>query len=148
MAITKELISLHFSSEVSFLDQLTQPTEHVLESLNFMPKDILQLMIAIEEIFTNICKYAYPNSIGSLWYVVRHCINNEERFIELTFMDEGVPFNPLLVPTPDTLQDAESRIEGGLGIHLLRGFDMEVAYTYENNKNILFIRKKENNGNQ
>jgi anti-sigma regulatory factor (Ser/Thr protein kinase) len=48
--------------------------------------------------------------------------------IELTFEDDGTPFNPLAAPPPDSFTSPETAKIGGLGIHLVAGLSSAVRY--------------------
>ena len=59
----------------------------------------------------------------------------------ITFVDNGVPFDPLAKADPDITQSAEKRAIGGLGIYLVKKSMDDVSYEYKDGKNILKIRK-------
>ena len=61
--------------------------------------------------------------------------------VVITFIDNGVPYDPLSREDPDTTLSAEERDIGGLGIFLVKKNMDEVAYEYKNGQNILRIRK-------
>ena len=60
----------------------------------------------------------------------------------LSFIDEGVPFNPLESDEPDVSLSAEERAIGGLGIFLVKKTMDSIKYRYENGQNILTIEKQ------
>ena len=60
----------------------------------------------------------------------------------LTFIDGGVPFDPLTRKAPDVTLSAEEREIGGLGIFLTRKLMDEVRYRREDGRNILTLRKR------
>ncbi len=99
-----------------------------------------QLFIAIDEVFANIVSYAYGDGAGSA--TLRLDAEAEPRAVVLTFLDGGVPFDPLTMKTPDTTLTARERKIGGLGIFMVRKLMDEVAYEYAEGKNILRIKKR------
>lgn len=117
-------------SVIAFLDER-------LERVDCPIKAQMQLDVAVEEIFGNICHYAYDSSGNVLIQV-----NITENLVEIVFIDEGKPFNPLEGSTEiDTEEIAKSDQIGGLGIVLVIKSMDEVTYEYKNNKNQLTIRK-------
>jgi len=98
-----------------------------------------QLYIAIDEIFANIANYAYEGAEGSV--TVRFEVVSEPRAAVLTFLDNGVPFDPLEMKSPDTSLKASERKIGGLGIFMVRKLMDEVSYEYSDGKNVLTLRK-------
>lgn len=74
------------------------------------------LSVALEEIFINICHYAYPHGPGP---VDLSCHSEGDRLI-VQIMDEGQPFDVSAVSPPDLEADLESRKIGGLGWFIVR----------------------------
>ena len=62
--------------------------------------------------------------------------------VVITFIDGGVPYDPLATEDPDTTLSAEERDIGGLGIFMVKKSMDEITYRYEGGKNVLSIRKK------
>ena len=59
----------------------------------------------------------------------------------ITFVDQGIPFDPLSRKDPDTSLGLEEREIGGLGIFLVRKTMDDVSYQYRDGKNILCLKK-------
>ncbi|MBQ1809976.1 MAG: ATP-binding protein, partial [Erysipelotrichaceae bacterium] len=111
-----------------------------LDALDCPFKAKTQIDVAIDEIFSNIAKYAYPGGTGNA--TVRFEMQQEPRAAVITFIDEGTPYDPLSAEEPDVTLSAEERGVGGLGIFLVRKTMDDVSYKYEDGKNILSIRKE------
>ena len=107
-----------------------------LESVGCPMKTVMNINLAIEEIFVNISHYAYTHSTGDV--VVRLDVGSE---IVIEFEDSGKPFNPLLKDDPDISINAAEREIGGLGIFMVKKIMDAVEYRNEDSKNILTIRK-------
>lgn len=110
-----------------------------LDALNCPMKARMQLNIAIDELFGNIAHYAYQPGTGPA--TVRVEILEDPLSVILTFIDQGIPFNPLQTVDPDTSLSAEEREIGGLGIYMVKKSMDEITYEYKNGQNILRIRK-------
>lgn len=61
-------------------------------------------------------------------------IKNFPERLELTFIDKGIPYNPLENKDPDVTLDIEKRKIGGLGIFLVKEMMDEVSYEYADGK--------------
>ena len=61
--------------------------------------------------------------------------------ITVSFIDGGMPFNPLEIADPDVSLSAEERGIGGLGIFMVKKTMDRMEYSYENGFNILIIHK-------
>ena len=60
----------------------------------------------------------------------------------ITFIDRGVPYDPLNNATPDINLPAEDREIGGLGIFLTKKVMDDVSYEYKDGQNILMLKKQ------
>ena len=99
----------------------------------------MQFDVAIDEIFSNIARYAYAPGVGPV--TVRFETQAEPKAAMLTFIDKGKPFDPLQAKEPDITASAEDRPVGGLGIFLVKKTMDEVTYEYRDGQNILRLKK-------
>ena len=113
--------------------------EHI-EGADCPPKTQMQLELAVEEIFVNIANYAYAPGNGSA--TVRVEVSDEPLTVSITFVDRGVPYDPLAKDDPDVTLSAEERQIGGLGIFMTKKVMDDVVYDYKDGQNILTIKKK------
>ena len=60
----------------------------------------------------------------------------------LTFLDSGIPFNPLDRTDPDVSLPAEEREIGGLGIFMTRKSMDDVRYEFRDGQNVLTLIKR------
>lgn len=122
------------------LDALLDFVNQELEQLECPMKVQVQIDIAVEEIFVNIAHYAYGSNLGDA--IVRVEVNNEPLVVVITFIDNGVPYDPLAKEDPDVTLSAEEREIGGLGIYMVKKSMDNVSYMYKDGQNILSIQKK------
>jgi len=126
------------------LDQVKTVTRFVnerLKPLGCSERVRIQVDVAIDEIFSNIARYAYNPETGPA--TVRVEVTEDPLSVVITFIDHGVPFDPLASERPDVtrLPKAERPI-GGLGLFLVKKTMDELSYEYKDGRNILTIRKK------
>ncbi len=108
-----------------------------VQKLPFSSKAKNQLEIAVDELVSNVARYAYGENTGD----VNICVNNDEKGITIRITDSGVPYNPLEKADPDITLSAEERGIGGYGIFIVKKTMDDIRYEYKDNKNILTIRK-------
>ena len=72
---------------------------------------------------------------------VRFDFDPSDRLATITFLDGGVPFDPLKKADPDVTLSAEERQVGGLGIFLVKKTMDDMTYRFEDGKNVLTIYK-------
>ena len=111
-----------------------------LEKVNCPAKAQMQMELAVEEIFVNIANYAYAPDKGRA--LVRVEVSDEPVTVTMTFIDKGVPYDPLKRKEPDVTLPAEEREIGGLGIFLTKKTMDYVSYEYRDGQNILTLKKK------
>ena len=133
---------LTIPAQVERLPEALGFLERELEAVGCPPKAQTQLVVAAEEIFVNIARYAYAPGTGEA--TLRLEITEEPPAATVTFLDSGVPFNPLEKPDPDVTLPAEDREIGGLGIFMTKKVMDEVRYEYRDGKNVLAIKKRFN----
>ncbi len=125
------------------IDNIGVVTDFVNEQLQALAcpmKVQLQIDMAIDELFSNIARYAYHPEIGSA--TVRVDVTEHPMAVRITFIDQGIPYDPLSAANPDTTLSAEERNPGGLGIYLVRQTMDDVSYEYRGGQNILTIQKQ------
>ena len=110
-----------------------------MRNVNCPPKAAMQIDLAVEEIFINIASYAYKPETGKA--VVRVEVDDDPITVIITFIDNGVPYDPLAKEDPDTTLSAEDREIGGLGIFMTKKAMDEISYEYKEGKNILTLKK-------
>ena len=93
--------------------------------------------VAIDELFGNIARYAYGTDTGKA--TVRFETDDNPPAVMITFIDSGIPFNPLEIAEPDTTLTAQERKIGGLGVFIVKQTMDKTEYTYANGQNILTI---------
>ena len=130
---------LTIAATVENIEIVTDFVNEQLEALNCPMKAQMQIDIAIDELFGNIAHYAYHPEVGSA--TVRVETEQDPRIVVITFIDGGIPYDPLTNKDPDTGLSAQEREIGGLGIFMVKKSMDSVSYEYKNGQNILTIRK-------
>ena len=122
------------------LDIVLEFVNEHLDNLDCPPKTAIKMAVAVEELFVNIAHYAYGGKVGDAKIV---CEEKEDpKGISITFIDSGIPYDPLQKEDPDITLSAEERQIGGLGIYMVKNTVDEIDYRYEDGKNILHIFKE------
>ena len=121
------------------IPQVTAFVDRQLEDIGCPMKAAMQIDIAIDELFSNIAHYAYRSGTGPA--TVRVETVEDPMAVIITFLDHGVPYDPLKKEDPDISLSAEEREAGGLGIYLVKKSMDKLDYEYRDGQNILRIRK-------
>jgi len=139
MGKSKTMKEVTVNAVVQNLDIVTDFVNEQLEMLDCPVKKQMQIDVVLDEIFGNICHYAYTQSEGEV--TVRMEEKENGAAVELTFIDSGVRYNPLEKEDPDTTLSIEEKPIGGLGIFIVKKTMDELSYRYEKGQNILTVKK-------
>ena len=121
------------------LIRVTGEAAAFLDSLS-LPSDILyKSSLVLEEILTNIVKYAFVDSDVHDVAVHLRCQDDE---LVVQFVDDGQEFNPLSCPQPSMPDSVLDCQVGGLGIYLVRKSVDRIEYRRDQEKNILTVGLK------
>ena len=130
---------IHIEATIDNIPTVTAWVDEQLEALDCPMKAQMQIDIAIDELFSNIALYAYNPETGPA--TVRVEVVKEPLAVVITFIDKGIPYDPLQQEDPNTKLPIEEREVGGLGIYMVKKTMDEVTYSYKDGQNILTIKK-------
>jgi len=102
------------------------------------PEVLADMRIALDEVVTNIFKYAYTDNAEHAIHI-RSQVQND--VLETVIEDDGIAYNPLTSPAPDLGAPLHARRVGGLGVHFVKNLMNEVEYERVGNRNCLVLRK-------
>lgn len=131
---------LTLAATVDNIETVTDFINEQLEAADCPMKAQMQIDIAVDEIFGNITHYAYTPETGNA--TVRVEIEENPQSAVITFIDNGIPYNPLTQAEPDVTLSADERQIGGLGIFMVKKTMDEVTYEYKDGQNVLCIKKQ------
>lgn len=128
---------LSISNDLAELGRLNAAVRPFLEAKEVPPKAVFAVNLALEELVTNVIKYAYDDLLG---HTIDVSVAVQSDCIVVQIEDDGRPFNPLEAPEPDLNRPVEEREVGGLGIHLVRDVAGPMCYERHGDRNRLEVR--------
>lgn len=129
---------LTIEAAVENLAEVQTFLEERLSKINFPTRSRMEIGVAAEEIFINIASYAYTPQEGKA--TVRIAVESDG--VTITFIDRGIPYDPLKKQDPDVTLSADERSIGGLGVFLTKKLMDDVRYEYRDGQNILTLIKR------
>ena len=137
--------SIELRYDFSELERLYEVVTRFLQAHGQAPKFINTVNLVLEEMVTNVIKYAEPKTGDPHVSVLLDLVSRE---LTVTLIDNGPAFNPLDHPDVDTTAPIEEREIGGLGIHLVKKMVDHIEYHRRDQQNHLILVKKfaEENG--
>ena len=136
--IMKRKITYEFKNNLSELDDLRLKLDLFGNSQDVPEEIMFKLHLAVEEHFANIISYGYTDK-GE--HRIKVTLSYDNNTVEIRIEDDGIPFNPEDMETPDVSCDIEAREVGGLGIHLTKTCMDDFRYQRKENRNILILQK-------
>lgn len=124
------------------LQNLQSVFEYIHSVMDSCPEaDLISIAVelAVDEVFTNIASYAYPD--GEVGDVIIAAELTDSNMV-IKFTDWGLPFNPLEKRDPDLDVPIEERRVGGLGIYMVKQYMDDVSYEYIDGTNNLTLIKE------
>ena len=99
------------------MDEVIAFVDGYLEKWGCTMEAMMEIELAVEEIFVNIAHHAYKDKGGIAKIGIRHVGKD----VEIAFTDSGAPYNPLEKEDPDmTLTlSVEDKLMRGIGIYLV-----------------------------
>lgn len=123
------------------IDAVMDFVNRQLDVLSCPEEARVDLDVAVDELLSNIIRYAYGSETGTV--TVRVETQLEPKALILTFLDQGAPFDPLAEERPDTTSlPARERPMGGLGLYLVRSLVDEITYARRDGQNVLTVHKE------
>ncbi|MCQ2793533.1 MAG: SpoIIE family protein phosphatase [Bacilli bacterium] len=124
------------------IETITKYVNKLLDEHNANEDAKKQIDVAIDELFSNICYYAYKKGEKGKAKIVIDFI--DKNHVAIVFEDRGIPYNPLNAKEPDPGVSLEDRKIGGLGIYIVKKTMDKMEYKNVNGHNVLKITKKIN----
>jgi len=126
------------TSEISLVHKLfSEFAKSMISDISAIQK----LSIVIDEVLTNIITHGYRDQDT---HVIHISCQIQEGIISLSFEDDGIEFNPLLVEEQEVASELDTRSLGGLGIRLMKGLVDDISYQRQGKYNLLLIKKQVN----
>ena len=129
---------LRIKNRLEELETLQSALETFAAEHSLPAKTTGETRLILEELLVNIISHAYPDQ-GV--HEIIFTLERVDDVLRIECIDDGVAFDPLMVPEPDTTLSLAERHVGGLGIHFIRAFSDNLTYQREHGKNILRISK-------
>ena len=95
--------------------------------------------LVLEEIFMNVVMHGSPPEGAPC--MVDVILDRRGDGVVMEIADDGLPFDPLAMESPDTAAPMEDRRVGGLGVYLVREMMDTVHYLHSEGRNRLSVFK-------
>lgn len=122
------IYSLTVTSELDKLAAIASFISKTAADMGMDDDAIFALQLAVDEACTNVMDYAYQGKGGQP--VTVECCEEGGSCI-VTIRDQGKPFDPTRIKSPDVRSPLGKRSVGGLGIYLMRKLMDDVLFRFD-----------------
>jgi serine/threonine-protein kinase RsbW len=135
--------SLRVTARLENLATIRRFVEETVTALDVSPDAVADIVLAVDEVVSNIVVHGYRGQPGPIEIEVKHGRGT----LAICIRDEAFPFNPTSVPPPDLTLPLEQRTIGGIGIHLIRQVMEKVIHriTPQGGNELLLVKGLEEN---
>lgn len=130
---------VEIDNDLGEIARLSALIEAFGEKHGLAPAAIYHIRLAFDEFLTNIISYGFSDGEP---HKIAASIDLDGDTLAAEIIDDGIAFNPLDRPSPDTTKSVEEREIGGLGIHFIRRLMDKVEYCRADGRNHLKMIKK------
>lgn len=127
-----------YKSEIQEIQLIRVNLAELAESWTIPESELRQIGVIIEELFSNIIRFAYEDNLE---HQIDIRLLKADSEIRIEIIDDGIPFNPLDHQHGPVSDPAASDV-GGMGLTLVRTFSDSIVYSRIDGRNRLKITKK------
>ncbi len=132
-------MSIEVSADLSNLKRVRDFVEAAARRLSVDDKAIASLVLAVDELVTNIIRYGYRGQPGPIEVELKGSGDD----VIIRICDRALPFDPTSVPPPDLTRQPLERPPGGLGVYFARTVMDEMIYrTGTDHSNEVILTKR------
>lgn len=126
-------------NDIAQLAILSEAMDRIGVEHGLAPKPLIQLQVALDEMVSNVIKYAWPEG-GSHEIRVRITVGRGQ--VEITVTDDGRAFDPLDAPAPKPPPPGQRPRPGGVGVHMVKQFMDRIEFSRTDGRNCLTMTKQ------
>ncbi|MHB8108919.1 MAG: ATP-binding protein [Syntrophorhabdaceae bacterium] len=115
---------LTVTSEINYLPAIQAFARECSKAVGFQDNDQEMILLALEEAVTNVMKHALESAVRSFQIIFEPSIQG----IRIIVKDQGLPYDPGLIPDYKKPDDIENIPESGLGSFIMKQCVDEVSF--------------------
>lgn len=132
-------LTLNMEAQLDEIERIRAAVGILSQAEGWAPELLFQIELVLEEIGTNIIKYAQD---GERETEIDITLTSDSKSLIMEIVDDGKPFDPFAdAPAPDLDSSVPERPIGGLGVYLVQELMDEAHYRREDGKNKVTLTK-------
>lgn len=143
-AIEKLITEMVIGSQLSQLRFVRDKLNGIGHELGVPDRPLSELLVAVDELLSNVVKYAWSEQPGFDPAEHRICIRIVSGLekLEVELIDDGRAFDPRATPAPQVRSAGRRPRPGGVGLQILKKLVDEIYYERINGRNRTRIVKR------
>jgi anti-sigma regulatory factor (Ser/Thr protein kinase) len=133
-----QLTHIAIRNDIADLAALSTAIEHVGAEHGIPEKSLFQLQVALDEIVSNVIKYAWPEG-GAHDIEIRITVRSDG--VEVEISDDGRMFDPRDAPKRDKPLPGQRPQPGGVGVQMTKQLVDRIGYARIGNRNHTTLTK-------
>jgi anti-sigma regulatory factor (Ser/Thr protein kinase) len=129
--------SIEVRADGAAMAQIRGLVERFAAERAIVAADAARVLIAVEELVTNVVRHGYDGSPGAIRVTLR--LEGARFFIEM--VDDARPFDPFAQAPPDLDAPVEERRVGGLGLPIIKSLMDRTHYRRDGAYNVVEISR-------
>jgi anti-sigma regulatory factor (Ser/Thr protein kinase) len=135
----EKLVDLSIRNKIVDLEIVRTALDRIGEDFDIPYKAVMQLQVALDEILSNIVKYAWPGDEVHEFQLRIHAQNGG---IEVVIVDDGAPFDPRAHVPREPPAPSSRPPPGGVGIHMVKKLVDSFDYARIEGRNQVTLTKR------
>ena len=147
------ILALEYGAAPEVTNSITVPAtlDHLEEAESLIRAELEQRLcpvsviskveVALEELFVNVCRYAYADQKEPGQVQVSYTYGANPSAITIELRDQGIPFDPIKKEDPTKPSNAQEAKIGGLGIFMVKKSMDDFFYMRDRDSNVVVFKK-------
>jgi anti-sigma regulatory factor (Ser/Thr protein kinase) len=127
------------SNKLTELEKLMGGVTAWCQQHSISEETVYEVNLIVDEVVSNIIRHGFNDDKE---HTIKFGLSLENDDLVMKVEDEGLHFNPLIIPPPDISRPMQERQPGGLGIFIVKKLTHDVQYRREGGRNFLVMRKR------
>jgi serine/threonine-protein kinase RsbW len=139
--VTQPKASLRIRNSIREIERAAVWLDSLAASAQLPEAVTTRLHVALDEVLSNIIRHGFPGTAcGSR--TIRLGFRNASGQVELSVIDDGIPFDPTVAASPPPCLPLAERQPGGLGLLFVQSLMDEMRYSRFDGFNRLVLCKR------
>jgi serine/threonine-protein kinase RsbW len=118
-------------STTEHLKEVREFVSRAAAEVGFLEEDVNNIVLAVDEACTNVIRHAYHYAPDKEITIE---VLPQRTMLVVRVLDEGQPFDPSAIRSPDLEEHLRQYRKGGLGMHMMKTFMDKVEYQFNPGK--------------